>query len=403
MRTIDSARRIRFGAYFGVVAVSAGMLMMFPLFPALQSDLDLPTSSIGFVAAAGFLATLIAEVVVAPQADKGHARLMAVLGVALVAVSLIGMAFSTEGWHLIGARAVGGFGAGLFISAASALLVRSAPDRAGELLGRFSAADIAGISLGPLLAAFALVFADPQAIFLGGALILAAAAFVVGAMFRGTAEVMEPTPALAFDLLRSRFVIGAIVLQVAVMIPVGAYDAIWPRFMTDIGSSPLLVAASYTVFAIPFILVAGWSGRLADRVGGAAAFARGILVLLVMIASYGVLTNPWVVTGVGFLESTGQALAFVGAATAMAQVVPAARAGASQGLLRAFGLVAATIASMFSGVVYAELGAMWLFFGTVGIVAVVSAVGLLLSRGWRRAAPADAAAPAAPAQVAATG
>ena len=384
MRTINGAKTVRTGAYFGMIAVSSGMLMMFPLFPALQARLDLPTSSVGFVAAAGFLATLVAEVLVAPQADRGHARLMTVVGVSLVALSLVGMAFSIEVWHLIASRALGGFGAGLFVSAASALLVRSAPERAGELLGRFGAADIAGISLGPLLAALALAIAGPQAIFIGGAVILAVAAVIVWALFRGTADVTEPTPVLAFDLLKSRFVVGAIVLQVAIMVPVGAYDAIWPRFMTDIGSSPLLVAASYTMFAIPFVLVAGWSGRLADRVGGAGAFARGILVLLVMIALYGVLTNPWVITGIGFLESTGQALAFVGAATAMAQVVPAARAGASQGLLRAFGLIAATIASAFSGIVYAEFGAMWLFFGTVGIVALVSGVGLLLSRGARR-------------------
>jgi hypothetical protein len=100
-----------------------------------------------------------------------------------------------------------------------------------------------------------------------------------------------------------------------------------------------------------------------------------------MIALYGVLTNPWIVTGIGFVESTGQALAFVGAATAMAQVVAPARAGASQGLLRAFGLVAATIASAFSGLVYADHGAPWLFFGTVAIVGVVSIAGLLLLRG----------------------
>ena len=91
---------------------------------------------------------------------------------------------------------------------------------------------------------------------------------------------------------------------------------------------------SYVLFAIPYVLLAAWAGRLADRRGGIAAYWRGLLVLLPIVGLYGIIGNPWVATGLGFVESTGQALAVIGAGAAMAHAVDPARAGSAQGLLR---------------------------------------------------------------------
>ena len=67
----------------------------------------------------------------------------------------------------------------------------------------------------------------------------------------------------------------------------------------------------------------------------------------------------------------------------MAHTVDPSRAGTAQGLLRASGLIAATIASALSGVVYADFGAIALFGGTALAVVVISIGGLLLLRGAR--------------------
>ena len=81
-----------------------------------------------------------------------------------MAVALVGSALATETWHLVAGRAVGGFGFGVFMAAASALLVRVDPARAGESLGRLGAAELAGVSLGPLASGLAIAFAAPGAI-----------------------------------------------------------------------------------------------------------------------------------------------------------------------------------------------------------------------------------------------
>ncbi len=402
-----------------MVLLSGASFVIFPLIPALQSSLGVSTAEIGYLAAVGFGAALIAELLVAPAADRGHARLMAVTGVLLVAASLGFSAIAGAGWQLIIARGIGGFGFGIFVIAASALLVRSDHARSGELLGRLGAAELAGIAVGPLASGVAISFAGPSAILAVTAVVVLAALVPVLIGFREAAPVRtggsalgddpHPTtggiaagvmgfdgtdaggglrlgatpPASSLDLLRSPRIIGIVLLYAAVMVPTGAYDGIWPRYMADIGASPLLTAASYALFAIPYVLVAGWAGRLADRRGGVSAYWRGLAVLLPIVSLYGFVGNPFIATGMGFVESTGQALAFIGAAAAMAHGVDPARAGSAQGLLRGIGLVAATVAAAISGLAYEAGGQLLLFGGTAVAVFVIAALGLLLARDWR--------------------
>ncbi|RZS64806.1 putative MFS family arabinose efflux permease [Agromyces ramosus] len=399
-------RRLTIGVVTATVLMSSGAMVIFPLLPSLQSQLGISTADIGFVAAAGFAASLAAELIVAPYADRGRARTMGVVGMVLMAAALLGSALATESWHLIAGRALGGFGFGAFMAAASALLVRADPARAGESLGRLGAAELAGVSLGPLASGLAIAFTTPGTILAwSGAVVLlgvipvaltfreraaaaaqttdAAAAGATGVHGAAASADPAPPPRVSLDLLRSPHVVGVLLLYGAVMVPTGAYDAIWPRFMADIGASEWLTALSYTLFAVPFALVASWAGRLADRRGGVSAFVRGAVVLVPIVALYGVVGDPWVATGVGFVESSGQALAFIGAAAAMAQAVPAARAGASQGLMRAFGLLTATLAAALSGVAYEAGGALALFGGTAVVVVLMIAGGLLVLRAAR--------------------
>ncbi len=405
-------------------------MALFPLVPVLQTSLDIRTAAIGLIAAAGFVGALVAELALAPLADRGRARMMAVGGLALMTGALVGSAAAADAIGLAIGRGVGGVGTGLFMAAASALLVRADPARSGELLGRLGAAELAGVALGPLASGVALSFAAPSAILIVVGAVVALGIVPAALAFRergsapsspvpadGALASSTPAPAsstpvpvsppaaasppaesgaapprISLDLLRSRRVVGVALLYAAVMVPTGAYDGIWPRYMADIGADPVLTAASYALFAVPFVLLAGWAGRLADHRGGVGTFARGLAWLLPIISLYGIVSNPWLATGMGFLESSGQALAFVGAAAAMAQATPAARAGSAQGLLRAAGLVAATVAAAASGVVYETGGPILLFGGTAAAVAAVAATGLLLTRGTP-ARPGSAAGP----------
>lgn len=370
----------------GMTAVSAGGLAVFPLFPALQAEHGLPTAALGLVAAAGFAAAMAVELLLGPQADRGAAHRMAAAGMAAVAVSLGWFALASATWEFVAARALAGAGAGLYLPAVGALLIRRDPQRSGESLGKLSAADLGGIAAGPLVASLLLEVASADAALWVLAAVTAVVAVPVARGLPADRPATEPATArhgLALDLLRSRPVVGAVLLTVAVMIPVGSYDAIWPRFMADLGAGDLLIGASYTVFALPFMFVATPAGRLADRIGGLGAFLRGLAILTLSIAAYGVLRDPWVVTGIGFVESTGQAAAFVGAAAAIAQAVPPARAGAGQGLARAAGTLVAAAVSVVAAWVYQVAGPTPLFLSTAVAVVAVTAVATRLLRPGR--------------------
>jgi len=378
-------RRARRASYAGMIALASGGMVVFPLYPALQEQLGLSTQALGIVAAAGFVAALIAELVLAPQADHGRARLMALSGITAMALSLFVAAMSTEAWQFVASKALGGVGYGLFFPAVSAVLIRMDPSSAGENLGKLSTAELAGIAVGPFIASALIGITSPMVILAASGGLVLLAMYPMLRYFREDESALDSErpgqPTLAIDLLGHRRVWGAGLLTVAVMVPVGAYDALWPRYMSDLGADELLIGASYVLFALPFMLLAAYAGRLGDRLGGGKAFARGLVVLLAMIVLYGVLTNPWAVTGIGMVESSGQALAFVGAATAMAQAVTVRRAGAAQGLARAMGLIGAAIASAFAGWAYVIGGAQLLFFGTAVIVLLAAIAAWVLLRG----------------------
>ena len=381
----------------GMTLVAAGGIAVFPVFPALRAEHGLPTSALGVVAAAGFVSAMAAELALGPWADRGGARRMVLAAMAAVAASLAWFALATQTWEFVAARALSGAGVGLYLPAVSALLIRRDPEHMGAALGRLSSADLGGIAAGPLVTSLLLETASADVALWALSAVVGAAALPVARGLpadRPVAPPSGPAPAavpskgasragvsrgLALDLLRSRQVVGAVLLTVAVMIPVGAYDAIWPLFMDDLGAGDLLIGASYTLFAIPFLFVAPLAGRLADRVGGLGAFLRGLAILTASIAAYAFLRDPWVVAGVGIVESTGQAAAFVGAAAATAQAVHPSRAGAGQGLARAAGTLAAALVSAGAAWLYQAGGATPLFLSTAVAVLAVTALAARLA------------------------
>jgi MFS family permease len=371
-------------------AMSAAYLALFPMVPVFQDEHGLSLAAVGLLGAVGFLGAVVGELLIGPAADRGHARLVVGAAVATTAAGLALHAAASDLWEFIALRAAGGVAFGAFVPAVNAEAIRAAPTRAGEQLGRLQSADLLGLAIGPLVAAMGLAVlgADTTLVVMG--LGLAAGLPLVSRLGRGgagseggggPAEGPTSPHTLPLFLLRDGRVAGAVLLTVAFMIPVGAYDALWPTFLDDLGGSQVLVGLSYTVFAAPFVVLAARAGRFADRVGGLRAAWSGMAVMVPMIVGYGVFTNPVLVTGLGFLESGGQAFASTAAAAAVAHAVPTARAAAGQGLARASGTVVAAGVAALAAPLYAWGGASALFGSTaVATLAAMAGATLVLRR-----------------------
>jgi MFS family permease len=380
-------------------AMAGAYLALFPLLPELQRRHGLSTSALGLLGAVGFLGAVVGELLVAPRVDRGRGPQVVAGSVAVMAVSLAGVAASTQLWQFAALRAMSGVAFGAFVPAMYAYAVRSAPERAGEELGRLQAAELVGLAIGPLAAALAVAPLGPGRTLVVVGLVLLAVLPLVrtlrpagssspdGGSDRAARRVPSLRRVLPLDLLALPGMAAAVLITVAFTIPIGAYDSLWPRFMADLGATELVVGATYTVFAIPFAVLARRAGGYADRVGGLRAAWAGLAVMLPCLVAYGFVRNPLVVAGLGFLESGGQAFVSVASAAAVAHAVPAERAAAGQGLARSIGTVVAAAVAAAAGPVYGRGGPEALFMGAAAATAAAMVAATVLARRRRAADP----------------
>ncbi len=297
--------------YVGTFFLAAAGGLVFPLLAELQDLHDLPTWGLGLISGLFFVGAVLGQLVFAPLGDRGRARFLLLLGVGLSTVTLVWFAFATELWEFGVARGLSGLAAGMYLPAARASLVRADPTRTGLLLGRFAGTETGGFIFGPVIGTAIFQIVGLQAPFL---LVAAALAVVVVVLTRvpipGTRAVSSPTPGLParepratvsspFRLLRHRGVVVAVLFQLAIFLPVGIYDALWARYLTDRGASTLLIGLGLSLYGVPFVLAAPWGGRLADRVGPVLSTTIGMLVVVPTTAIYGLLAAPVVITALG--------------------------------------------------------------------------------------------------------
>jgi predicted MFS family arabinose efflux permease len=371
-------------------AISASFMVVFPLLPALQERSGIATADLGWIATAGFVAALVAQTVIAPHADRGRERLVINAAVVLMALSTLTFAIGDSiGWFIAG-RIGAGLAYGAFTPAAIGSIVRRHHGDTGQHIGRLHAAELAGMAVGPVLAV-----AGKSSLGVVWTLAAAAALTIVAALpallssdlaepvvDRAAAGVEAAHDSLVagLGLLRHRGVIAAALVMAAFYIPIGAYDALFPRYLADIGSSDWMIGAALTAFAVPSMFLAGWAGRQVDRMGAFRAASLGGTANIAIVVLYGIVRVPMVIVVIGLFESGGQTVVGAAGAAAMGWAVPGRRAATAQGLGEALATIAAAAVAMLAAPLYASGGAAALFFTTAALTAAALASGVRLSR-----------------------
>ena len=380
-----STRALSFGAF----ALSASFMMVFPLLPELQQRTGVPTSQLGWVASTGFIAALFAQLVIAPLADRGRERLVIGGSVIVMSLACISYVLASGLQGLVIGRIGAGLAYGAFMPAATGLIVRHFPGRAGELIGKQRAMDLGGMAVGPLLsvAGKTTIGADKT---LMAAAVLTLLIGLPSLTARWSDDVGPSTGHSSIrdqaHLLRHRSVIAASLLVAAYMIPLGAYDALYARFLTDLGAPDWLLGVSLTIFAVPAVVMARWAGRMTDKHDPFTVAAWGGIANIAVVISYGVIRVAWIVSAMGLLESGGQMMVSAAGAAAMGWAVPGRRAATAQGLGEAVGTIAAAAVAIISAPLYASGGPAALFFTAAALTATALAGGVLLGR---RSQPAE--------------
>lgn len=337
-------------------ALSAmGYGVMFTVLDDYRDEFGIPAAQLGFIVGLGFVAAFVAQVVLAPIADRGHARRLMVVGVAIDVVGLLVLGFGTTIWVLILGRALSGLGAGMTMPALRRLVIVGDPDRLGDNLGLLLACDVAGFAAGPLLSA---LLVGPFGLPAPYIVVAVAASVCLPIVLRQRVHDpgVETVSATSFDLLRSPHFRAAVSMGVAMWMMIGTFDALWVVVLDDLGADEWIANIGITVFVVPLIILGERGGRLAQRLGPFRLGPIGLGIGAVAMFAYGLMPTGIAMLAVGVVHAVNDGITVSSTSVAVGLVTPEGRHASAQGLLGGAQTLMAGVAAVVAGVVYDTAG-----------------------------------------------
>ncbi len=367
-------------AFGGLMAtLAAGYGVLFTIVDDYRDEYGISESQIGFVIGIGFIAGFLAQLVIAPLADRGHARKIVIAGVLVNAAGLLLMAVGTSLLPIVLGRFVSGIGIGAAAPAVRRIVILADPDNLGQNLGRLLAADVFGFAMGPAVSA---VLVGPLGI--PAPFIAVAACSVLLLPFVARVAVHEsddPTGRrLALDLLRIRPFAGAVIMGAVVFVMIGAFDALWAVVHEDLGTSEWIANVGITLFALPLVFLGPPGGRLAQTFGPFRLATLGLLAGASFMLTYGLVPTGGAIFAVAMFHALSDGLTISSTGVAAGMVVPDDRQAGAQGVLGAAQAVSAGIVAMVTGALYDGFGRTTAYTVCALTMVVLTVVGALLAR-----------------------
>jgi MFS family permease len=366
-----------FGLLMGMLGAGYGVL--FTMLDDYRDEYGISESALGIVIGLGFLSGFASQVLIAPLADRGHAKRVVLAGMALNVAGLLLMAWATAFWPLLLGRLVMGTGVGMAFPAIRRIVILAEPERLGHNIGTLLAFDVGGFAAGPAVSA-ALVgpFGIPAPFLVIAGATVAALPFVARIEVQESAE--PPSQRFAFDLLRIRPFAGAVALGSAVFLMIGAFDALWAVVLDDLDTNEWIANLGITLFALPLILLGSIGGRLAQRVGPFRVGTIGLLGGAFFMALYGIVPSGGVMFAVAMVHAVNDGFTVSSTGVAVGMVVPPERQAGAQGVLGGFETLTAGITASVTGVLYEHFGRATAYGTAAVAMLVLVAVGVLLAR-----------------------
>lgn len=378
MTTKENQRADLLLLLFSVFATASANSVVFASMSELQEQYKYADSALGLIAGTGFAMGLLVQLFVAPLADRGHGKKLIQVGLGLAALGSVIFALGDSLTVFIVGRGIVGASIGLTFPAVRALAAHLDESRSAERLGAVAGMEIGGFVSGPLIGSLIIGPFGLDATFLLFGALAVMALFVISP--RGFPELVSTTESqrLSFDLLRIRSVRVALILTLAVTFPTGMFDALWDRFLDDLGGNNAMTGLTFAVYGLPFILFSARAGKLIDKRSPIAVVLWLVIPISLLTISYGLIKNPWVILGVGLFEGIAQAAVIPAALSAIAKAAPLGRASAAQGLSGAVNVFGQMVTAFIAPTIYGAYGAFITFFVVaVGIAIIASAAGIM--------------------------
>jgi MFS family permease len=360
--------------------MGAGYGVLFTMLDDYRDQYGIGETALGVLIGVGFLAGFGSQVLIAPMADRGRAKMLVLAGSVFYVVGLAVMAAGTTFGVLLVGRVVMGVGIGTAVPAIRRIVIISDPDNLGRNLGRLVSADVAGFAMGPAVAALLVgPFGIPAPFLVIVLLTIALTISIVGVPVDESSD-DGSTPGLAFDLLNIRPFVGALVLGSAVFLMIGSFDALWAVVHDDMETAEWIANIGITLFALPLILLASTGGKLAQRVGPFPVATIGLSLGALFMLLYGLVPTGAAIFAVAMVHAVSDGLSIASTGVAAAITVPSDRQAGAQGLLGGFQTLTAGITAISVGAIYESLGRTWAYATTAAGMAALVIIGVALSR-----------------------
>jgi len=366
----------------GVLA--AGYGVMFTMLDDWRSEYGIQETGLSMIIAIGFFTSFVAQLTIAPLADKGHARKLLSLGMLANAVGAVIMAFGESLPAFLLGRFIMGLGAGISIPAIKRIVIVSDRENIGRNLGRGVSIEVAGFAIGPVIAALTVDTFNLAAPFI----IITALTMIFGIIISQlniseTAVEDQTNERFALDLLKLRPVLGSILVGLALYVMIGVYDSLWVIMMDDLQAPNWVGNAGVALFGLPWIIFGTLGGKIAQRHGPLRVSAFGLALGALYMTSYGFLSMPYLMLGIGLSQSILDSLTVTGIGIAVAQATPTERQAGASGLLGGMQTLTGGISAVAAGAMYENFGQKFAFTATGLAMAILVGLGcFLVGKKW---------------------
>jgi DHA1 family multidrug resistance protein-like MFS transporter len=382
-----------------------GASAVLPLLPLYLRRHGTSDAMVGAVMAAFFAAGVVAQYAGGRLGDRTGHKPVLLLGLVGYAAASAGFLLPLGGTGYVVLRAGQGAAAGAAQVAMLALVTQAVPARLrGRAISAVYGGELAGVAVGPL-AGSVMGVAHMAALFLVAsvAALLAGLPVLLSRTHRhGGAEAVDDAAddrgngrtaaddrgngrtaaddrgngrtGLPWTGVVGRVLFGVMLSAIAGGVMTGIYEACWTLLLDFRHAQSWQIGASWTLFALPFVVGAPVAGWVADH------YDRRVLVVIAMVVSVGfALLYPWVpnvnwLVGLGAAESLGVAFAVPAAQSLLGEAAPGDQVGQAQGLFASIQTAAIALSAGLSGLLF-SFGPWWPF--TVGAVVAVTITAVL--------------------------
>ena len=304
---------------------------------------------IGLIVAAFFIAGVVTQYFLGHLADKFGRR--PILVTSLIVYGLASMTYAlplSAPWFTL-TRALQGASAGaLEVASMSAVASLFPENQRGSAVSRILAAQLVGTAVGPLVGVVASVNNLGWVFFATGVISLVASGVAVRTNLGDAGFDPTPLPPLRWN----RPFVGALVAAAATGLAVGVYETCWSLLMHAHHATQLQIRLSWTMFCLPWVVLARVGGWIADHLNRRLSALLGLLNVAAFLATYPHIHNNVVMLFVGSAESLGAALCSPSIASLLSQGAHDRELSRRQGLYATSTTASMALSAIASGFLF---------------------------------------------------